>query len=115
MGDISLEPMYRLTVSVPTDKVDDVVDSVREITDLGSARYDSVHWIIDGVRERFRPLPGSNPARGRIGELHEEPSCWLVLCIARDDALLTRVLESIRTAHPWESPALFVDETRVPG
>lgn len=108
--DSLLEPLYRISCCIPVDHVDEVVAAVQRVVPLGDGHYDSVHWIIDGVRERFRPLAGANPTRGRIGELHEEASSWLVLAIPHDESVLERVLGALRDAHPWEAPSVFVDE-----
>ena len=115
MPGLQLEPVYRITVFAPEGAVGRLLASIRRITPLGDARYDSVHWVIRDCREYFRPLPGSEPARGKPGELHEEPSVMLVFAIPRDAELLQKVIdEGIRPAHPWESPSIFVDESFYP-
>lgn len=107
-----LRPVFRVSVFVPPRYLQQVIDSARRIEPLGDERYDGVHWIIEGAVERFRPLAGSNPAAGRVGELHSEDSVLLVFSIERDEQRLQRLLdEAIFPAHPWESPAVFVDES----
>lgn len=105
-----LQPVYRISVFCPPASVEALVEAVQRILPLGDGNYDSVHWVIRDVVEHFRPLPGAQPTEGRTGQLHASESVLLVFAIARDDALLERVLhEAIRPSHPWEEPAIFVD------
>ena len=65
--------------------------------------------------EQFRPLAGANPTLGGIDELVRAPSVRVEFCIPRDDARLRRLIEAgIRPNHPWEVPAIFVDESSMP-
>ena len=112
---IKLRPIYRIGVFVPPDHVEDMMAAILALEPLGDDRYDSVHWIIGGVTERFRPLAGSNPTVGSTGEVHGGESTLLMFSIDRNESRLQRLLrDAIMPAHPWESPSIFVDESFQP-
>lgn len=109
---MQLQPIYRITVFVPRDALRQLVDGVKKVFPLGDDYYDSVLWYLEDAREEFRARPGAKPARGAVGELHQEPVSMLVFSVPRDAAVLERVLEEgIRANHPWEAPGLFVEES----
>jgi hypothetical protein len=108
-------PVYRITVFVPADHVQRVIDGVCAIDDLRIGDYAQVAWTSAPGIEQFRPLPGAIPTQGATGELERSPSVRVEFCIPRDEARLRRVVEDgIRPHHPWEVPAIFVDESRLP-
>jgi len=107
-----LNPVYRITTFVPPEKLEALLDGITRVVPLGWGNYDQVSWVSTGVTERFRPLPGSNPTAGKQGELEQVASVRLEFMIPRDPALLERLLtEGLIPHHPWEEPAVFVDET----
>ena len=111
----SFRNLFRIGIFAPPDAVRGLLDAVQAIIPLGDERYDSVHWLLEGARERFRPLAGSRPTMGRIGELSDVESALLVIAIPRDEALLQQVLnDALLPSHPWESPSIFIDECRQP-
>lgn len=110
-----LQAIYRVTVFVPRDAMRNLIDGIKRVHSLGDACYDSVLWYVSEVCEEFRPLPGSSPARGSIGELHHEAVSMVVFSIPRERALLDRMLEAgVRRHHPWESPGIFIEESWLP-
>jgi hypothetical protein len=107
-----LRPIYRITTFVPPAKLEALLDGITRVVPLKIGNYDSVSWVSVGVTERFRPLPGSNPTAGKQGELEQVESVRLEFTIPRDPALLERLLtEGLIPHHPWEEPAVFIDET----
>ena len=108
-------PVYRITVFVPADHVQRVIDGVCAIDELRIGEYAQVVWTSAPGSEQFRPLPGAIPAQGAIGELERNASVRVEFCIPRDAARLQQVIEDgIRPHHPWEVPAIFVDESQLP-
>ena len=107
-------PVYRVTTFVPPESVDSLLDGVVRETSLTYGRYDqSAWWSAVGV-EQFRPLPGSTPTVGEEGRVERVPTVRLEFVIPRDPALLDRVLDrGVIPNHPWEEPAIFVDESVV--
>jgi len=109
---MDLQSIYRITVFVPNGSLRHVVDGVKRVHPLGDDYYDSVLWYVTAANEEFRPRSGSNPVRGRIGELHNEAVSMLVFSIPRDRALLDKVLaDGIRASHPWEAPGVFIEKS----
>jgi len=106
-----VRPVYRITTFVPPDHVDSLLAGVEEQVSLMFGRYDrSAWWSAVGV-EQFRPLPGSAPTIGSAGQVERVPTIRLEFAIPRDAALLERVLtRGVIANHPWEEPAIFVDE-----
>jgi hypothetical protein len=110
-----LQPVYRITVFVPPAHLQALQDGIRALEPLGDARYDQVMWLSAPGLEQFRPREGAQPAQGTMGRLSSLPSVRVEFAIPRDPARLARVLEEgVRRHHPWESPAIFVDESLQP-
>jgi hypothetical protein len=112
---MKLQAVYRVTVYVPPAHVQRVVDAICAVDDLRIAGYEYVLWTSALGTEQFRPLPGATPTQGEVGELTRAPTVRVEFCIARDPERLRRVIEQgIRPSHPWEIPAIFVDESQLP-
>ncbi|MCD7100026.1 hypothetical protein [Stenotrophomonas sp. MMGLT7] len=110
-----LEPVYRITVFVPPEHLERLKRGILAVDPLGAGHYDQVMWTAAPGEEQFRPLAGADPALGRIGEVARAPSVRLEFAIARDRQLLQRMIEQgIHAHHPWEVPAVFVDEALFP-
>jgi len=84
-------------------------DRVRKAAgDAGAGRlgnYSYASFSMKGVG-RFLPLEGANPAVGSVGkheEVEEERIEWTC-----DSALVHKVIEAIRAAHPYEEPVIDV-------
>lgn len=109
---MTLTPVYRITVFVPATHLEALKAGLCAVDPLASGDYDQVMWSMTSAEEQFRPLPGAHPAQGRIGEVTRVPSVRLEFAIPRDPQRLQRVLDQgIRPHHPWEVPAIFVDES----
>jgi hypothetical protein len=107
--------IYRVIVFVPPEHLDGLMAGIAMLEGLRLGDYDQVMWISAPGQEQFRPLLGAEPALGRIGEVTKAPSVRLEFAIPRDDTVLRRVIEKgIRPHHPWEVPAILVDESRFP-
>ncbi|HVJ39478.1 MAG TPA: hypothetical protein VM687_16950 [Stenotrophomonas sp.] len=110
-----LLPIYRITVFVPPESVQALQDGICQVEPLGDDRYDRVMWLSAPGIEQFRPQPGAMPTQGQVGALTQLPTVRLEFAIPRDPERLARVLrEGVRAHHPWEAPAIFVDESHQP-
>lgn len=97
--------MYQLSFYVPAAHVDAVKQAV---FDAGAGRigaYDSCCWQVLG-QGQFRPLPGSNPSIGGIGQL-ELVDEFKVEMVCDDDKIAAAVA-ALKRAHPYEEPAYHV-------
>lgn len=112
---MKLQPVYRISVFVPPAQVQQVVDAICAVDDLRIASYEYVLWTTAPGTEQYRPLANATPAQGAIGELTCAPTVRVEFCIERNPERLRRVIEEgIRPSHPWEVPAIFVDESQLP-
>lgn len=110
-----LLPVYRITVFVPPADLPALQAGICAVEPLGDARYDQVMWLSAPGVEQFRALAGAVPTQGCIGELTRLETVRLEFAIPRDPQRLARVLrEGVRAHHPWEAPAIFVDESLQP-
>lgn len=110
-----LIPVYRITVFVPPADLDQLKRGICAVDPVGVGDYDQVMWTQVPGEEQFRPLQGAHPRRGQVGRLEQAPSVRLEFSIPRDPQRLARVIEQgIRPHHPWEVPAIFIDESLFP-
>ena len=59
--------------------------------------------------EQFRPLPGSSPALGEVGQCQRVPAVIVQFHLPPDQARLQRIIEhGIAPHHPWRSPVIEV-------
>jgi dinuclear metal center YbgI/SA1388 family protein len=107
------DPLDKLVTFVPHEDAEAVRTA---ITAAGAGRigdYDSCTFTAEG-EGRFRPLDGATPAIGRVGEVETVAESRVEAVFPR--ALRRRVLEALRTVHPYEEPAFDVLELAdVPG
>lgn len=108
---MSTRPIYRITTFVPPDHVEAVLEGVEREVPLVFGRYDRSAWWSAVGTEQFRPLPGSAPRVGEPGQVERVATVRLEVAIPRQPALLERVLSrGVLPNHPWEEPAVFIDE-----
>jgi len=111
-----MEKAYRITVFVPPAQLEEVVASITRVFPPNNGNYGEVFWWSAPGTEQFRPLAGSNPASGSVGELSRMDSIELKFLLPRNEALLNQVIEEgIYPAHPWEAPVITVDKCRITG
>jgi len=105
-----LTPVYRLTTFVPPPHEARVRDAIAAAGGATYGRYRGVFWTSGPGIEQYEPLPGSHPVSGTVGAVSYGASSLVLCLVERDDALLARVIAALRAAHPWEEPAIFVDD-----
>ena len=99
--------MYKICFYVPETHLESVKEA---LFNAGAGRigaYDQCCWQSKGVGQ-FRPLSGSNPFIGSIGqrELVEEYKVEMVC----ERQIIRKVIASLKQAHPYEEPAYNVTE-----
>jgi hypothetical protein len=103
-------PAYRITTFVPPDHLDAVLEAVESQTPLVFGPYDRSAWWAAGT-EQFRPLLDASPTVGKAGQTERVPTVRLEFAIPRDADLLERVVnDGLLPSHPWQEPAVFIDE-----
>ena len=112
---MQLLPVYRVTVFVPPEYVETLRAGIHAVDALALGDYSEVMWITPGGQEEFRPGAAAHPTLGSAGELVRSDTVRIEFAIPRDAERLQRVLsEGVHRHHPWEVPAVFVDETLFP-
>jgi hypothetical protein len=106
--------VYRVTTFVPPEHLDALLEGIGSQASLRYGLYDqSAWWSAVGV-EQFCPLPGAKPTFGVIGQVERVPTVRIEFVIPRDVELLHRlVAKGLRAHHPWQQPAVFVDESEI--
>lgn len=108
-----LIPVYRITTFVPPEHLERLIEGIGRAVPVRHGCYDSIAWWSAPGTEQFRPLEGANPTLGEIGQVERAPSIRVEFMIPRDEILLNRFLsEGLIPNHPWEEPAVFVDESK---
>ena len=111
-----MEKVYRITVFVPPAQLEELLASITRALPQNDSKYREVFWWSSPGTEQFRPLKGSNPASGSLGELSRMDSIELKFLLPRNKELLNEVIEKgIRPAHPWEAPVITVDKCCIVG
>lgn len=95
------------SINVPPEAAPGVKDALFAAGAGTVGAYAECSWQVEG-RGQFRPLAGAEPAVGAVGALHE--SAELVVRFVAPRRLRVRLLDALRSAHPYEEPAFHVVE-----
>ncbi|MDN3399048.1 YqfO family protein [Psychrobacter sp. APC 3426] len=99
--------MYKLTVFVPDEALEQVKLALFAAGAGTIGNYESCCWQVQGVGQ-FKPLAGSNPHIGAQDRL-EQVDEWRVEMVVAT-ANITQVIKALKQAHPYETPAYDVIE-----
>lgn len=97
--------MFKLAFFVPDTHVEAVKNAVFAAGGGRIGAYDSCSWQALG-QGQFRPLDGSQPFLGQSGRV-EKVEEWKVEMVVAD-SLIEPVVQAMRLAHPYETPAFEV-------
>lgn len=98
--------MYQLIVYVPEANLTTVKHALFE---AGAGRfeyYEHCCWQTKGYGQ-FKPLQGSQPAVGEVGEQVEQEPEYKVETVCRE-ADIHKIIEALKQTHPYEEPAYAV-------
>jgi hypothetical protein len=101
----------KLVAFVPTEHADAVRTAVSGAGAGAIGDYDTVSYTSTG-EGRFRPLPGSTPAVGAVGDLEVVPEARVEVVYPRP--LRRRVVAALLAVHPYEEVAYDVVELAEP-
>jgi hypothetical protein len=97
---------FRIVVQVPDPSAKVVSEAVLKQTNLKYGDYDSVAFKTTAGVQQFRSLgTGRNIATDAIVEV---PCVELSFFLENDETLVSRVIEAVYDAHPYEEPVVFV-------
>jgi hypothetical protein len=97
--------LFKLCFYVPTGNVEAVKSAVFVAGAGRIGNYDCCAWQVLGEGQ-FRPLAGSNPHIGQLDQI-ERVAEYRVEMVC-EEACLAAALTALRTAHPYEEPAIDV-------
>jgi len=100
--------MYKLCFYVPVTHLESVKAAVFAAGAGRIGHYEHCCWQIEGTGQ-FRPLPGADPAIGSIDGLEKVAEYRVEMVCS--EAILEAVIEALRVAHPYETPAFDVVQT----
>ena len=97
--------LYHVAVYVPEDSKTEVANAVFEAGAgiLGNYSHCSNDYKVNG---QFKPLAGSNPTIGEKSKLEKVVERKLEFFV--DSFNLNRVIEAMKSSHPYETPAFAV-------
>ncbi len=97
--------MYKMCYFVPETHVEKTKQALFEAGAGRIGDYDSCAWQCIG-KGQFRPLEGSDPFLGKVGEVEVVDEFKVELVCA--DKLIGAALAALKRAHPYEEPAYEV-------
>ena len=101
------EDLDKIVTFVPHADADAVLDALAAAGAGRIGTYERCAYLLEGTGT-FRPLEGSRPAIGRVGDVELVPETRLEMVLARQAR--ADVVAALRRAHPYEEPAFDVLE-----
>ena len=99
--------MYKLTVFIPDAALEQVKSALFAAGAGTIGNYEQCCWQVQGIGQ-FMPLEGSQPNIGAQDTL-ESVEEWRVEMVVAT-AYIKEVVEALKQAHPYETPAYDVIE-----
>ncbi|PIR55546.1 hypothetical protein COU74_00205 [Candidatus Peregrinibacteria bacterium CG10_big_fil_rev_8_21_14_0_10_36_19] len=100
-----MNKLVKIVVYVDVAHADDIRSAMAKAECGKIGNYDSCSFSVRGVG-RFRALEGANPFIGEIGKIEEVGEERIeTIC---EESKLANALELIKSAHPYEKPAIDV-------
>jgi hypothetical protein len=105
---VRMERLLLVTVQMPAEDVDRIMEHVVKAAPLTMGKYDSNAYQSAAGIERYRPLEGA--AAGPENEVRKRPGVVEVSFeLEEDQALLERVVELIFQVHSYQEPVIRVE------
>ncbi len=98
-------PLDVMVFYVPIDDTDKVLAALFEAGAGSIGDYAECAFVQPGTGQ-FRPLAGSDPTIGEVGESQRVPENRVELTFPRP--LRSNVVAALRQSHPYEEPAFHV-------
>ncbi|GGC55796.1 NGG1p interacting factor NIF3 [Marinobacter halophilus] len=97
--------MYKFCYFVPESHLEQTKLALFGVGAGKIGDYDQCAWQVEG-RGQFRPLAGSDPYLGALGELETVREFKVELVC--DDDVVESAVRALKQAHPYEEPAYEV-------
>jgi len=105
----SSEKIFKFTVYVPIQHADRVSQAIFKAGAGKIGKYTETSFNIAG-QGTFKPMEGTNPFIGKIGEREEVEEIKIETVVAERD--LESVVQAMKDNHPYEEPAYDVYELK---
>jgi len=105
----SSEKIFKFAVYVPVQHADKVSQAVFKTGAGKIGRYTETSFGVTG-KGTFKPMEGTNPFIGKIGEREEVQEIKIETVVAERD--LDSVIQVMKSVHPYEEPAYDVYELK---
>jgi len=103
--DIVENDNYKVTVNVPEEYLNDLMDRLNDAIDPLYPGYDRT-FTYSRVTGTWRPLPGSSPFKGTVGRIETAEEMRLEFVVKGKD--VGSVIDVINDVHPYEEPAVDI-------
>ncbi|HIT89982.1 MAG TPA: Nif3-like dinuclear metal center hexameric protein [Candidatus Merdenecus merdavium] len=103
------EKVYKVAVYVPVDHEEEVAKGMADAGAGAIGEYSDCSFRIQG-EGTFKPLPGTHPFIGTIGEMERVNEVKIETVVSESN--LNKVLETMVNIHPYEEPAYDVYELK---
>lgn len=97
--------LFHLVTYVPLSHADAVREALAESGAGKIGNYDHCSFSSSGTG-RFRPLQGASPFAGKVGAIAEIPEERIEIVV--EEGRLPAVLQAVKDAHPYETPAIHL-------
>jgi hypothetical protein len=97
--------MFKISVSIPSEFADALMDSVTKVAEPIYPGYDRVFSIFQ-VKGTWRALEGSSPYNGEVGKITEADELRIEFAVKEKD--LKATISTIVGVHPYEEPGIDV-------
>lgn len=99
------EKFVKIVVYVPVSHADTIRETLNLFSGSKLGQYDHCSFSVKGIG-RFRPLPGADPAIGKIGRIEKVAEERIETAVLAKDA--PRLIRQIKKVHPYEEPAIDI-------
>lgn len=97
--------LYKLEILVPKSHFEQVRQALWSVDAGHIGRYDRcLSW--SRVNSCWRPLEGTDPFDGTIGQLSQSEEVKIEVCCLGQR--LEETLTAVKAAHPYEEPVIYV-------
>ena len=109
-----LVPVWTLEIQTLPRDIDRILDAAMAVHPLSYGRYQRNASVSAVGKETAQPEPGSTTTTHvegfEAGTTETYPMVELKISIARDPAVLARVMDAVIGAHHYEEPVIFLRE-----
>jgi len=99
--------VFRISVNVPPEFLDRMMDTITDAIDTPYPGYERAFGYFP-VTGTWRSLEGSNPYKGKVGEIEIADEMRLEFIVLEKN--LKIAVAAIREVHPYEEPAIDIVE-----